>query len=185
MRVVRHIAVGLALFACVAFFSSQRSKASDVVEYPTVLNGETLLIRAVSIKLDGIDALELGQKCIGSGNIEWDCGLRAKRVLAEKIGDGLVSCRQLHINARGRLSAACAASNGDDLSAAMVRSGYALACGQRYQEEEKTARLAGEGIWSGSFQTPWEWRAQQPDRQENENCDDIRCFHLSQLAACP
>ena len=58
------------------------------------------------------------------------------------------------------------------------------ACGQRYKEEEKEARLSGKGMWSGSFQTPWEWRAQQPDPRENQICDDINCFHLSQAAAC-
>jgi endonuclease YncB( thermonuclease family) len=183
MRVVRSI-TGLALIACAVFFSSQQSEASDITEYPVVLNGETLLIRTVSIKLNGIEALELGQKCVGADNIEWDCGLHAKRALAEKIGEGPVFCRQLQIDAYGLASATCAASNGEDLAAAMVRSGYALACGQRYVEEEKAARLAGKGMWSGSFQTPWEWRAQQPDPQENQICDDINCFHLSRVAAC-
>ena len=180
----RSITIGLTLLACATLFPSQRSEASDITEFPVVLDGGTLLIGTVSIKLDGIDVLELGQKCIGAGNIEWDCGLRAKRVLAEKIGDGLVSCRQLQIDAYGRPSATCAASNGEDLAAAMVRLGYALACGQRYLEAEKAARVAGTGMWSGSFQTPWEWRALQPDPSEKETCDDLSCFHLSQVSAC-
>jgi endonuclease YncB( thermonuclease family) len=178
----RPITIGLALLVCATLFPSQRTKASDIIEFPVVLDGGTLLIRTVIIKLDGIDALELGQKCIGAGNIEWDCGLHAKRALAERIGDGPVSCRQLQIGAYGRPSATCAASNGEDLSAALVRSGYALACGPRYMEEEKAAHLAGTGMWSGSFQTPWEWRAQQPDPPAT--CDDINCFHLSRVAAC-
>lgn len=175
----RPITIGLTVFACATLFPSQRSDASDIIEHPVVLDGGTLQIRSVRIKLDGIDALELGQKCIGADSIEWDCGLDAKRVLAGQIGDGPVSCRQLHIGAHGRPVATCAASNGEDLSAAMVRSGYALARGERYLEEEKAAHLAGKGIWSGSFQTPWEWRAQQPDPPEKETCDDISCFHLS------
>ena len=182
MRVVRPISIGLALLTCLTLCPSQRSEASDIIEHPVVLDGGTLLIMTVSIKLDGIDALELGQKCIGTGDIEWDCGLHAKRALAEKMGDGPVSCRQFQIDAYGRPSATCAASNGEDLAAAIVRSGYALALGQRYLEEEKAARLAGKGMWSGSFQTPWEWRALQPDPPET--CDDINCFRLSQIAAC-
>ena len=176
------MSVGLALLASMTLFPSQRTRASDIIEYPVVLGGGTLLIRTVTIKLAGIDALELGQKCMGRGNIEWECGLHAKRALAEKIGDGPVSCRELQIDAYGRPSATCAASSGEDLAAAMVRSGYALACGQRYLEEEKAARSAGKGMWSGSFQTPWEWRALQPDPPET--CDDINCFRLSQIAAC-
>jgi len=169
--------------ALVAFANpGQCSEASDITEFAIVVDGSTLLISTVSIKLTGIDALELGQKCIGLGSIEWDCGLRAKRLLVEKIGDRPVSCRQLQIDGYGRPSATCAASNGEDLAAAMVRSGYALACGQRYLEDEKTAHLAGDGMWSGSFQTPWEWRAQQPDPPEI--CDDINCFRLSCGATC-
>ena len=172
--------LGLALLVCTE--ASQSTQASDINEYPVVLDGGTLLIRTVSIKLHGIDALELGQKCVRADSIEWDCGHHAKRALAEKIGEGPVSCRNLQIDAYGLPSATCVASNGEKLSAAMVRSGYALACGQRYLEEEKAAHLAGAGMWSGSFQTPWEWRAQQPDLPEA--CDDINCFRLSRLAAC-
>ena len=180
MRLLRPLILGLAL---VAFANpGQCSEASDITEFAIVVDGSTLLISTVSIKLTGIDALELGQKCIGPGSIEWDCGLHAKRSLVEKIGDRPVSCRQLQIDGYGRPSATCAASSGEDLAAAMVRSGYALACGQRYLEEEKAARSAGKGMWSGSFQTPWEWRALQPDPPET--CDDINCFRLSQIAAC-
>jgi len=178
----RPTTIGLALLALATLVSSRRSEASDIVEYPVVLDGGTLLIRTVTIRLDGIDALELSQKCIRRDNFEWDCGLHAKRALAEKIGDRPISCRQLQIDAYARPSATCVASNGEDLAAAMVRSGYALACGQRYLEEEKGARRAGDGMWSGSFQTPWEWRAQQPDPPET--CDDINCYRLSRVATC-
>jgi len=49
------------------------------------------------------------------------------------------------------------------ISALMVRSGYALAIGRKrqYLVEEAAAQVAGAGMWSGSFQTPWEWRARQ------------------------
>jgi endonuclease YncB( thermonuclease family) len=177
------ISIKLTFFACALLFSN-RSDASDIIEYPIVLNGGTLQIKSVSIKLDGINALELDQKCIKSGNIEWECGLQAKRTLGEKIGSEPISCRGLHVDAHGYPSAACIASSGEDLSAAMVRSGYALAGGRRYQQEESAARLEGNGMWSGTFQTPWEWRAQQPDFQEIEPCDEIDCFHLSRFGAC-
>lgn len=184
--------LGFALIASTMLMPCQPSEASDIIEYPTVLDGDTLLIRTVSIKLDGIDALELKQKCIATNEVEWDCGLQAKRALIEEIGHGPVSCRQLQIDAYGRLAATCAASNGKDLAAAMVRSGYAVACGQRYLQEEKAAQLAGRGMWSGSFQTPWEWRAQQPDSPET--CDSTDCFYFSGMrhvyespagSACP
>ena len=90
--------IGLALLACGTLLPSQHAEASDI-EHPIVLDGSTLLIRTVRIRLDGIDALEVGQKCTGAGNVEWECGLHAKRVLAQKIGNGPVVCRQLRIDA--------------------------------------------------------------------------------------
>lgn len=151
--------------AAALLYPNTSPQAADVIEYAVVIDGDTLLIRTVSIGLVGIDAPEPGQKCMGPGNIEWACGLDAKHVLEEKIGDGPVTCRRLYSDFHERVFATCAASDGDDLSAAMVRSGYALADGRdsRYLAEEIAARLAGKGMWSGSFQTPWEWRSQQLD----------------------
>jgi endonuclease YncB( thermonuclease family) len=151
--------------AVALLYPDTSAKAEEIKEFAVVMDGATLLIRTVGIRLAGIDAPGLGQRCVGTDNIEWACGLDARRVLAEKIGNGPVSCRQLHFDSHERVIATCVASQGDDLSAAMVRSGYALADGRdpRYLAEEAAARLAGKGLWSGSFQTPWEWRAQQRD----------------------
>jgi endonuclease YncB( thermonuclease family) len=102
---------------------STGAAASDINEYAIVIDGDTLLIRTVSIRLTGIDAPELGQKCKRPDDVEWDCGLDAKRVLAEKIGNEPVSCRQLYIDLYDRIFARCRASNGDDLSAIMVLEG--------------------------------------------------------------
>jgi endonuclease YncB( thermonuclease family) len=160
--------IGPALLAAAVVCQISNAKASEIKEYAIVIDGDTLLIRDVIIRLDGIDAPELGQRCTSPTNLEWDCGRDAKRMLTEKIGRGPVSCRQLHFDADGQVLASCAASNGDDLAATMVHSGYALADGrrQRYLGEEMAARMAGRGMWSGSFQTPWEWRAQQLDAED-------------------
>ena len=140
----------------------------EIRGYAIASDGDTMLIGKDIIRLVGIDAPELGQKCRRLDGTPWDCGLDAKRRLAETIGDKPVSCRQLDFDVFGRIFALCATSSGDDISAAMVHSGYALADGrdQRYLAEEAAARLAGEGMWSGSFQTPWEWRAQQPEPED-------------------
>jgi len=132
-----------------------------------VVDGDSLRIGADAVRLAGIDAPELGQSCTDPHDVAWECGLEAKRELARRIGDAPVSCRQIRIDQYDRIVALCAA-NGDDLSAAMVRSGYALADGRdgRYLEDERSARLARKGMWSGSFQTPWEWRTQALEREE-------------------
>ena len=154
-----------ALLAICLLWQASNAGAPDIVEYATVNDGDTLLIGEVSVRLAGIDAPELSQRCRGPTSVEWPCGLDARRMLAEKIDGKPVFCRQLHLDESDRATATCAASDGDDLSAAMVRAGYALAVGREHQylAQEAAARASGAGIWSGSFQTPWEWRAQQLD----------------------
>lgn len=162
----RHI--GLALVVAALLCQCTSGQTSEIREQAIVVDGNTLLIKEVSIRLTGIDAPELGQRCTSPTKVEWECGQAAKRALTDRIGREPVSCSQLYLDAYGRVFATCAASNGDNLSAAMVDAGYALAVGsdKLYVAEEKAARIAGKGIWSGSFQTPWEWRAQQRDVED-------------------
>jgi endonuclease YncB( thermonuclease family) len=172
----------IALLAAALFSTTSNVGASEIVERALVIEGDTLLIRGVSVRLAGADAPELGQTCLTADKTEWACGLDAKHVLIEKIGAGKITCDELHIDPYDRIFATCSASGEGDLSAAMVRSGYALAWGQRYLDEEDIARHAGSGMWSGSFETPWEWRAKQPD-EDRKSCEDINCIYLSGYAA--
>jgi endonuclease YncB( thermonuclease family) len=168
MRRARGALIALALLAVAMFCPGAQAEMPEIKGHAIASDGDTMLIGKDIIRLVGIDAPELGQKCRRLDGTQWDCGLDAKRRLAETIGDKPVSCRQLDLDIFGRIFATCVTSSGDDISAAMVHSGYALADGREhlYLAEEKAARLAAEGMWSGSFQTPWEWRAQQPEPEE-------------------
>ena len=160
---------GLAIVVASMLCQCPSAQTSEIREQAIVVDGDTLLIREVSVRLAGIDAPELGQKCTSPKKVEWECGQAAKRALTDKIGREPISCSQLYLDAYGRVFATCAASNGHNLSAAMVDAGYALAVGssaKRYAAEEMAARIAGKGMWSGSFQTPWEWLAQQRDVED-------------------
>jgi len=176
-RKIMFVCVGLA--AC-ALLARSQALASEIKEYAIVVDGGTFLVRSVPIRLAGIDALGLGQRCAHPDGAEWACGLDAKRTLAQAVGRERVSCRELYISEDDQVFATCAALSGDDLSATMVRSGHALARGPRYRAEEDIARQAGKGMWSGSFETPWEWRARQPDDEHEGVCDDFDCSGLSQ-----
>jgi endonuclease YncB( thermonuclease family) len=52
--------------------------------------------------------------------------------------------------------------SGEDIGAAMVRSGWALDyerySGGRYAAEQLEAEAALRGLWAGAFVPPWEWR---------------------------
>jgi endonuclease YncB( thermonuclease family) len=167
MRSARFLLIGLVSVTILAVVWRRGEAVGPLITgHVVVVDGDSLSIGKSPVRLAGIDAPELGQSCTGPGEVEWACGREAKRELARRIGGEPVSCRQIKIDPYDRIVAICTASNGDDLSAEMVRAGYALADGRdrRYLEHEASARIAGKGMWSGSFQTPWEWRARMLER---------------------
>jgi len=133
--------------------------ALDISGPATIQDGDTFRIGAQVIRLNGIDAPENGQDCERSGR-SYNCGAKAENRLRSILRDG-VSCSGDRFDDFDRLLADCRAG-GADVSAAMVRSGWALAF-RRYSEayvpEEDAARSDGVGVWAGEFVAPWEFRA--------------------------
>jgi endonuclease YncB( thermonuclease family) len=71
-----------------------------------------------------------------------------------------IACQTRERDRYARTVALCRAGE-LDLSAAMVRGGYAVAYGA-YEADEREAREARRGIWAGEFDRPATWRAQHP-----------------------
>lgn len=125
----------------------------------TVVDGDSLELGTTSIRLFGIDAPEGRQTCTREGR-SWACGETAARELRALVGTRTLTCTERDIDSYGRSVAVC--TNGEvDLGAAMVRAGLALAYrrfSDDYIDEERAARDAGRGLWTGSFIPPWDWR---------------------------
>jgi len=159
-RVTRHVrifpfvAVALAALAAAGWFA--RREAADIAGSARVIDGDSLIVAGVEIRLYGIDAPEYRQYCFRRGR-PWACGVDATRSLRALIAERAVSCRAHEKDRYGRIVAACSVA-GSDLGAAMVAGGHAVAYGA-YQLEERAARNAGRGIWSSRFETPAAWRA--------------------------
>lgn len=144
----------LGVLALVA--ANERFSVAETVAGPArVVDGDSLEIGGHRIRLEGIDAPELGQMCI-RGDAEYRCGREARAALAELAGGGTVECRADRRDRYGRLLARCTA-NGVDLNRAMVERGWAVAYGD-YDSSERAARDAGFGLWAGDFERPQEWR---------------------------
>jgi endonuclease YncB( thermonuclease family) len=160
--------IGFASVAVVTALWHREILRPPIAGHAVVTDGDSLRVGNAFVRLASIDAPELGQLCTTAGNVEWECGLEAQRKLTGLVGDDLVFCRQIEADPYGRVIATCTAKDGRDLAAEMVRTGYALPNGgdSRYIQEEKIARGAGAGMWSGSFQTPWEWRIRMLERQD-------------------
>ena len=124
-----------------------------------VIDGDTLDVGGVRIRLHGIDAPESEQSCLAGGR-RWSCGREAARALSGRIGGRSVACEERDRDRYGRVVAVCSAS-GRDLNAWMVEEGWAFAYRRystAYVAEESGARAARRGVWRGEVVLPWDWR---------------------------
>ena len=132
---------------------------ADVAGQARVNDGDTLEISGTRIRLFGIDAPELGQRCQAGGEL-WICGGLARLMLEERISGRMVACEKKDRDRYGRIVAVCRAG-GENLNAWMVSEGWALAYrqySQAYVDEEARAKAARLGVWRGEFVPPWDWR---------------------------
>lgn len=119
------------------------------------IDGDSLLVRGVEMRLKGIDAPEMEQNCSRAGR-EWPCGRDAVRALRRMIGGRTLKCEGSEHDVHDRLLATCKV--GDvNVNRWMVEQGWAVSF-HGYPGEERIARNAKRGIWTGSFIRPREWR---------------------------
>jgi endonuclease YncB( thermonuclease family) len=129
-----------------------------------VLDGDTIQIGTTRIRLYGVDAFEAEQRCTDSDGASYTCGGNATRALTELIAGEDISCVSKGTDAYGRALGICRV-NSIDLSAAMARSGNALAYTKYaldYVIDERAAKQEQSGAWSGGFELPWDFRASRP-----------------------
>jgi endonuclease YncB( thermonuclease family) len=125
-----------------------------------VVDGDTIRIAGIPIRLEGIDAPEKAQTCRDSNGGTWPCGAAATRQLREHTRGQNVTCKPRAFDRYGRVVATCSLADGSDVNAWLVRDGWAVASGfgKIYGSEEAEAMAAKRGIWAGSFIAPSEWR---------------------------
>ena len=120
-----------------------------------VVDGDTMRVDGIAVRLFGIDAPELAQLCGGAS-----CGVAARAALRRLTYAKTVTCVEETRDRYKRIVARCVV-DGLDLAAAMTRAGHALAYrqyGSAYVVEERQAQLAQAGMWAGEFEAPWDWR---------------------------
>ena len=124
-----------------------------------VVDGDTIYLNGDKIRFTGIDTPELKQTCIKQG-IKDLCGLTAKKILINKIGNKTVDCIEEGKDQYKRILAECFVNN-ESLSSYLVRSGYAFAYrkySKKFIKDEDYAKANQIGIWSMKFEYPWEYR---------------------------
>ncbi|MCU0947272.1 MAG: thermonuclease family protein [Porphyrobacter sp.] len=129
----------------------------------TVIDGDTIEMTGMRIRLVGIDAPESKQLC-NRANAPWACGEEASVTLAQIIGGQPLQCTAQGQDSYGRTLAVCQTRT-LDIGREMVRRGMAITrdnAPPNYADSLNIARQLGYGLWSGSFETPAAWRAANP-----------------------
>lgn len=147
--------------------------SAAVVRLPVdVIDGDTIRLANEVVRLEGIDAPESRQECRDAAGRLYACGLIATSVLSDLIGDQAVTCDVTGRDRYDRALGTCHAGPAE-INSEMVRSGWALAFrrySDRYVTEEAEAERRGTGMWAGSFEMPWDWRATRGGHASPEGC---------------
>lgn len=124
-----------------------------------VIDGDTLDVGRVRVRLHGIDAFERDQVCDGPRG-PWACGAAATSALKSRAEGRALVCEVLDTDRYGRKVSRCK-GDGVDVAQALVADGLALAYrrySRDYIDEETAARAGALGAWNGSFDRPEQWR---------------------------
>lgn len=149
-----------------------------------VIDGDTLAFGPRHVRLMGIDAPELAQRCgTGAG---WACGQWARGQMLRLTGGRYVICEGSQHDRYSRLIARCRVGR-TDLGAAMVTAGAALAYlrySQDYVVQDRAAHAARRGIWSGPMQSPAAFRAaERQGKARRESAPPAGCTIKGNISA--
>lgn len=167
------IKIFLQINICLIFFSlvniDVKSEEIKVISgIAKVIDGDTLRIDKKKIRLFGIDAPEKKQQCRRSSlsisfltfSKDYPCGQISADKLRKKINDKLVICKYSSKDRYKRFIAECFL-NKTNINAWMVQTGHAVAYkkySKKFIAQEIFAKKEKLGLWSGTFEMPWNWR---------------------------
>lgn len=136
-----------------------------------VVDGDTINLGPVAVRLNGIDAPEAGQLCNNPDGSTWACGTAAVDWLADRVDGRELTCHALDRDHYGRVIARCVV-DGEDIGRGLVTAGLAWAYREYstdYIVEEGASQAAKIGIWSAENLPPWEYRSQRWERAAAES----------------
>lgn len=142
-------------------------RTDEIKGRATALRGDLLRINGTTVKLSGIAAPELIQRCRRSNGRRWRCGRSARTALRRLIARQTVSCDVDSTDDRGIKLATCFVGK-TDLASRLVSQGHVFAAGgllaSHYSSETAEAQSEKRGIWRGTAERPSEFRKAVWDR---------------------
>jgi endonuclease YncB( thermonuclease family) len=134
--------------------------AADIAGPLRVVDGDTLAIGEVRIRLHGIDAPEQDQNCGGQHAPMWNCGSWVTAEVRARYEGRPATCVTIDVDRYNRIVGRCRV-DGEDIGAAMVESGLAFAYtrySEAYLPQQKLAERRKAGLHATGVQSPSEFR---------------------------
>lgn len=95
-------------FAAVALlFCARTAYSGDISGIAHIVDGDTIALGEVKIRLEGIDAPESDQICLDAQAARWACGVEAGNRLSAHIAGRSIDCTPTGQDAYHRLLAVC------------------------------------------------------------------------------
>ena len=131
-------------------------------------------------RLAGVDACASGQTA-SLNHQTWPCGTVAMAWLVQATLNKWIACMVLREEGDEQI-ARCATAQYPDLAQAMLRDGLAVLSPappqdiplRAYHAAEQQARKSYTGLWSSTFQMPWEFRAARRGQARSVISEGIR-----------
>lgn len=140
-------------------YTYQRIDFSGAVE--AVYTGSVFKVSGHIVKLYGIDAPILEQRCVNATGSWYDCGRLSRQMLGNMIKGQTISCQTVIEDELRNYVATCRLGS-KDIASEMVSQGWAVINRRTtslYAGEEERARRNGLGLWGGRFMMPAKYRA--------------------------
>lgn len=151
----------LRLCFALVLIAAGSAASADLSGRVHVIDGDTLAIGDMRVRLHGIDAPERDQRCGGKGGYVWPCGAWVTGEVRARYEGRTASCVALEVDRYDRIVARCTVDK-VDLGAAMVESGLAFAYrtySEAYVPQERAAARRGAGLHATGVQSPAAFRA--------------------------
>lgn len=152
--------IALALAACFAL-TGRPAAAGDLLKgSATVIDGSTLAIDGVYVKLFGIVTPAPDATCWDAHEAPYACGRQVRAELTAHIGAEGLTCERSGYSDDRLAKAVCRVGN-EDLGDWLITRGYALPTGDApasYRQAGDRAWGKRTGLWAGVFDEPTDWR---------------------------
>lgn len=156
----RFAALLLVVLACATPAAAQ----NEIISGPANgLDEDSIALNGQRVRLWGIDGPELNQTCTRGGQ-PWACGRDAARALDRLVAGKTVNCLVIVRDTMRRIIVGDCTLGGQSLSRWMVANGWAMMNPRQtdaYAKEEAEAREARRGIWTSTFEPPWDFKIRQ------------------------